>query len=203
MIAYRAGMITQLTERYEQWEARRRRRLARWSVGRRWATFVLVPVMLVCGGGIVLGVPLAWLARTTIDAGRGAKSPDAAADEYLSALGYDQQDGLLPLLDHSRQQELLGQWRKYRAAMDSTEPRPSRLDYASLDVGPTAAGRASVTVQVAAAWWPSGGGMSGGYVSQQLVWRFETRNSGGWRITTVTAPAWCGGYVLATKCSLR
>jgi hypothetical protein len=143
---------------------------------------------------------LAWLARSTIEAGRGAKSPDAAANEYLLALGYDQQEGLLPLLDHDRQRELLGQWRDYRAEMDSTDPRPSSLDYAGLTVSPTAAAHAQVRVRVAATWWPTEGGLAGGYSSQEFEWRFETRDSDGWRVTAVTAPAWCGGYVLASKC---
>jgi hypothetical protein len=42
---------------------------------------------LICCGGTFVGVPLAWIARQTIEASRGAPSPDAAADSYLTALG--------------------------------------------------------------------------------------------------------------------
>ena len=43
-------------------------------------------------------MPLAWVVRMTVQAGKGAPTPDAAANEYLMALGYGQEDGLLPLL---------------------------------------------------------------------------------------------------------
>ena len=33
------------------------------------------------------GVPAAWVLRATVEASRGAPSPDAAADEYLMVLG--------------------------------------------------------------------------------------------------------------------
>ncbi|MEU4239528.1 hypothetical protein [Actinoplanes sp. NPDC026619] len=79
---------TEIRATYDQWEAQvSAGRLSR-SVRRRWVTLVLLPVLLVCCGGTVVGVPVAWVARLTIEASRGEKSPDAAANLYLMALGY-------------------------------------------------------------------------------------------------------------------
>jgi hypothetical protein len=203
MMAYFSAKLTRVSERYERWEEHRRAHFAKWSVQRRWLIFVMVPVVLLCCGGTVIGAPLAWVVGTTIEAGRGAKSPDAASDEYLSALGYGQKDGLLPLLDKEHQSELLKQWQSYRSQMQHTDPPPSRLDFGGLTVRPVVGSRAAVMVEVAATWWPSRGGLSGGYTSEQLGWRFETRDSNGWRVSEVVAPAWCGGYVLASRCRLR
>lgn len=160
---------------------------------------VFLPTMLVCCGGTVVGVPLAWIARQTIEAGRGAPSPDAAVDSYLMALGYNEQDGLLPILDDDHQNELLAQWKAYRAAMDSSDPSPSRLDFGALSVGPSRRGEVEVTAEVSATWW----GVDGrtlSYESRARTWRITTRKDNGWQVTRVHAPAWCGGYVLASKC---
>jgi hypothetical protein len=67
---------------------------------------VLLPTLLICFGGTVAGVPVAWVLGQTIEASRGAPSPDAAADEYLMALSYDNEDGLLPILANDRQEAL-------------------------------------------------------------------------------------------------
>jgi hypothetical protein len=211
--AYRAGVITsgegvrrrakRARERYERWEDRRRARLAGWSTRKRWVVLVLVPVLLCCCGGGAVGVPVAWFARVTVQAGQGAKAPEAAADEYLMTLGYGQEEGLLPVLDDDRQEQLLAQWRAYRADMQRTDPPPSRLDYGALSVGPVAGGRATVTVRVSATWWPAGGGFAGGYSSDEFEWRIETHREDGWRVSAVAAPAWCGGYVPAAKCTSR
>src|SRR5262245_43334191 len=85
--------VTQLGTRYQRWENRDSRRPTGWSVSRRWTILVLLPTLLVCCGGTVIGVPLAWVLRQTVEAGRGAPSPDAAADSYLMALSYNEQDG--------------------------------------------------------------------------------------------------------------
>ncbi|MFI5898450.1 hypothetical protein ACIA5D_51130 [Actinoplanes sp. NPDC051513] len=55
--------VTNLVDHYQQWEDHRRHRLAGWSVRQRWTVLVLVPTVLVCCGGTVIGVPLAWIAR--------------------------------------------------------------------------------------------------------------------------------------------
>ncbi|MFF5293041.1 hypothetical protein [Paractinoplanes globisporus] len=167
-------------------------------MGRRWTVLVFLPTMLICCGGTVVGVPLAWIARLTIEAGRGAPSPDAAADSYLMALGYNQQEGLLPILDNRRQKQLLAQWKAYRAAMDGTDPPPSKLEFGALSVGSPVGGEVEVTADVSATWWGvDGRAMS--YQSRALTWRIFTREDNGWQVTRV-APTWCGGYVLAPKC---
>jgi hypothetical protein len=143
---------------------------------------------------------VAWALRKTIEAGKGAPTPDAAADEYLMGLSYGTEDGLLPMLDHGHQDELLAEWRQYRHAMDQTTPKPSRLDYGSLTVGPINDGRAGVAVDVYATWWGTDGGASG-YSSQKRTWRFQARDDDGWRLVAVDAPAWCGGYVRIDACA--
>jgi hypothetical protein len=186
--------------RYESWERRRTAQLGTWTVGRRWLAFVLLPTLLICCGGTVVGIPAAWALRKTIEAGKGASTPDAAADGYLMALSYGRGDGLLPMLDHDHQDELLADWRGYRHAMDRTTPKPSRLDYGSLTVGPIKDGRAGVTVDVYATWWGTDGGTSG-YSSEKHAWRFQARNDDGWRLVAVDALAWCGGYIRVDACS--
>jgi hypothetical protein len=190
--------VTNLGDGYWRWEERHRLRLTGWSTARRWTLLVLLP-MLICCGGTVVGVPIAWVARQTIEASRGAPSPDAAADSYLMSLGYSEQDGLLPILDDGRQKQLLAQWNAYRAAMDSTNPPPSRLDYGTLSVGSAVRGEVEVTVDVSATWWGTDG-RALSYKSRSWRWRITTRENNGWQVTRVEAPAWCGGYVLASKC---
>jgi hypothetical protein len=175
--------------------------LSGWSVRRRYAVLVVLPALLCCCGGGVVGVPVTWFLRETVAAGRGAVSPDAAANEYLMALGYNQQEGLLPLLDDEHQGELLQQWRAYRADMDRTDPPPARLNFGSLAVSPITDGRAEVTTDVSATWWlTADSGRTTMYNSDTFQWRIETREDDGWRVSVVHTPAWCGGYVLASKC---
>jgi hypothetical protein len=165
---------------------------------------VLVPSFLCCCGGGVVAVPVTWFLRETEQAGKGAPTPDAAADAYLSALGYGQQEGLLPLLDDDEQDELLRQWRHYRAVMEGTDPPPARFDYAGLKVGPVVDGRAEVTTDVTATWWiTQDNGRVAMYDSEAYTWRIETHEDDGWRVSKVTAPTWCGGYVLASKCRVE
>lgn len=170
---------------------------------RRWTVLVLVPALVIgCCGGIV-AAPLGWIVKETAAAGRGAATPTAAADEYLMALGYGQEEGLLPLLDDEDQDELLKQWRTYRAQMEGTDPPPARLDFDALEVGPIKDGRAEVSTDVSATWWNTEGERTSFYRSQQHRWVIETHDDGGWRVSAVHAPAWCGGYVLAAKCRTR
>lgn len=187
-----------LTAGYLRWESRRAARFAHWSVRRRWVAFVLVPITVFCCGGTVVGLPLAWVFRVTIEASKGAPTPDAAADDYLMALSYGNEDGLLPILDNRRQDALLAGWRSYLKAMKGTTPPPSRLDYAGLTVGPVVNGTAEVTTQVAATWWGTGG--QGGYTSNEYTWRFQTYRDNGWQVAVVDAPTWCGGYVRLDAC---
>ncbi|WP_246608155.1 hypothetical protein [Paractinoplanes toevensis] len=186
--------------RYLRWESRAVRRLGGWSVPRRWATFVLLPTLLFCCGGTVVGVPAAWVLRQTMEASRGAPSPDAAADSYLMALGYNTEDGLLPILDNDHQDDLLAEWRAYRKAMDNTSPAPSRLDFGALAVGQVVDGRAEVTTEVSATWWGTDG-RAIAYSSEEYTWRFKTREDNGWQVVSVEAPTWCGGYVRLDACA--
>ncbi|WP_433298989.1 hypothetical protein ACQP2F_45005 [Actinoplanes sp. CA-030573] len=163
---------------------------------------MLLPTFLLCCGGGVVGVPVAWVLRETIEASKGAPSPDAAADEYLSALSYANDQGLLPVLDNDHQDTLLAGWRAYRKAMDGTTPKPSKLEYGSLTVGPVVDGRAEVTTDVSATWWGTEGG-GGGYRSQARTWRFQTREDNGWQVVAVDAPTWCGGYVRLDACTSK
>uniref|UniRef100_UPI003F493A2B hypothetical protein n=1 Tax=Actinoplanes sp. CA-084688 TaxID=3239901 RepID=UPI003F493A2B len=189
-----------IARRYERWEQRAVGRFAGWSTLRRWVVFVLVPLLLFgcCGG--VIGVPLLWLTRETIKAGKGAPTPDAAADAYLGALSYNQQDGLLPVLADEDQDALVAQWRAYRAAMDATDPRPFKLTWGSLDLGPIAGGRADVRTDVSAVWSNTDAqGRLSGYTSSPHTWVIEAQDDGdGWRVSRVAASPWCGagGYVL-------
>ncbi|WP_433298999.1 hypothetical protein ACQP2F_45030 [Actinoplanes sp. CA-030573] len=191
--------LATMKQRYLSWELRVvDARFAGWSPKRRLVLFVWLPAMiaLCCGGP--LAVPVVWTLRATVAAGQGAATPDAAADEYLMRLSYGDDAGLLPLLDDEHQDDLIQQWRDYRAAMLSTDPPPFRLDFASLDLRPAAGDRAQVRVNVHAVWWSADeNGRLGGYSSSPRTWVIETRNDNGWRVSHVNAPAWCGvgGYV--------
>jgi hypothetical protein len=207
-VAYRARMITavdrvaaQLTRAkagYEQWEQRQiAKRFAGWSVRRRLTVFVLLPVVLICGAGVV-SIPALWLVGATVDAGRGAPSADAAASEYLMRLSYGNEDGLLPVLDDSRQDELLGQWREYLAAMRATDPPPFRLEFEKLGLAPATRDQTEVRTDVQAVWWDTDNdGRTSGYSSSPRTWLIEVREDDGWRVSKVSAPPWCGadGYV--------
>ena len=186
---------------FRGWETRTAARFIHWSVRRRWTVFVLLPTLLICGGGTVAGVPVAWVFGETIKASRGAPSPDAAADDYLMALSYDNEDGLLAVLDNDNQDTLLAQWHAYRDAMKATNPPPSRLNFGSLIIGPRANSHTEVTTDVSATWWSADGGRTSGYKSTAYTWRFQTLEDNGWQVSAVEAPTWCGGYVRVDACS--
>jgi hypothetical protein len=171
-----------------------------WPVRRRYVVFVLLPVLLCCCGGGLVGVPALWLVRSTVEAGKGAASPVAAADAYLVALGYNQREGLLPLLHDDTQEELLRQWDELRTAMAATDGwgAPNVLNVEDLDEGPVADGRATVEAGVSASWWGRGGTAGTSVKSETLRWRIVTREDDGWRVAKVEPPPWCGpgGYVV-------
>ena len=123
-------------EGYRRWEQRHAGRLRGWSTRRRWAVFVLVPALLIGCGGSIIALPVQWALTQTIEASRGAPSPDAAANEYLMSLSYNDEEGPVNVLDNDHQDELLDQWRRYRDAMRATDPPPAQLDYGALTVGP-------------------------------------------------------------------
>jgi hypothetical protein len=110
---------------------------------------------------------------------------------FPMALSYGNEDGLLPILDNRHQDALWAGWRAYRKAMDDTTPRPSRLDYAGLTVGPVVGGEAEVTTEVAATWWAGNG--NAGYSSDEHMRRFQTQGDNGWQVVAVDPPVWCSG----------
>ena len=194
-------VITGWIDRYERWEQRRRQRITGWSVRRRWIVLVLVPLMGLCCCGPLVGVPVVWFLRITDQAGKGAVAPDAAASDYLMALGYGNEDGLLPLVGND--QALIKQWRDYRAVMAGTRRMgaPSSFDFGSLSVQPIGTGRAAVSTDVRVTWFNKTSTDAPFLNSQALTWRIETREDNGWRVAKVEPPAWCGGYVLASACT--
>ncbi|MEV6598884.1 hypothetical protein AB0M36_18790 [Actinoplanes sp. NPDC051346] len=136
---------------------------------------------------------MAWAWRLTAEASQGATAPDVAASQYLQALSYGEEAGLITVLDDEREDELLTGWRGYRNAMTRSEA--SRLSFGTLTVEPIRGGRAAVTVDVTAVWWTSGGSALS-YQSDAKTWRFEARDEDGkWQVARVEAPSWCGGYV--------
>ncbi|SNY58176.1 hypothetical protein [Paractinoplanes atraurantiacus] len=157
-------------------------------------------MLLFCLGGTVIGIPAVWALRQTVEASRGASSPDAAVNSYLMALGYNAEEGLLPILLDDEQQHLLAAWRSYRSAMDSTIPPPAKLDFGSVTVGPIDNDRADVIVHVSAIWWHANG-TALSYRSEEHPWRFVTRKDGGWQVAEVSAPRWCGDYVRLDACA--
>jgi hypothetical protein len=191
--------LNRMTPRYGRWEARIAARLHGWSIGRRWVVLVLVPCLLCCGGGVVLGGPLVWILGETVKASRGAASPVAAVDIYLGALSYGNDDGLLPVLDDSRGDMLVTQWDDYRAQMRRGGSAPSKLEY-SFDGRPdTDADQAVVQAEVHPVWFGTNGhALSSAGAAH--AWRFVTREDNGWQIESVTPYPWCGGYIQADAC---
>jgi hypothetical protein len=170
----------------------------RWTPRRRWVVAVLAPALALLCCCLPTAFPLIWLAKSTVEAGRGAPSAVAAANLYLLALGYDEDDGLLPVLDDERQDQLLEQWRAYRTAMQATPGGgPNRLDLARFQPEHASDRRTVVAVDVSATWWGRGGTAGTSLRSQPRTWRITTRDDDGWRVTHVDAPPWCGpgGYL--------
>jgi hypothetical protein len=75
--------LATLTSRYLRWEERRTRRIRHWSMKKRWLAFVLVPVVVLCCGGVVVGAPVLSLLRITLEASRWgpgmARGPGSAS----------------------------------------------------------------------------------------------------------------------------
>lgn len=173
--------INTLASRYQDWESRTAGRFQTWSVGRRWAVFVLLPALMCCCAGAVISAPLTWLIGQTIEAGKGAPDAQAAVNIYLLALGYNNPDGLLPIVGNS--DELIDQWKAYRAEMERVDPVPSTLGF---NYGPTSqdGGRAQVTADVYFTWWNTDG-RAGGWTGSAHRWHFTTHEDDGWRTETV------------------
>ncbi|MEU4216194.1 hypothetical protein [Actinoplanes sp. NPDC026623] len=187
------------SERVRAWQGRAARRLQGWSVRRRWVALVLLPVLLCACGGIGVGAPLSWVIGMTLEASKGAPTPAAAADEYLLALSYDSEGGLPAVLDDDQGDDLIAQWRAYRAEMRRGDTQPSKLEIAINSTNQTDEQRAVVDVGVQPIWWDEGGsGMS--YAGDRQTWTFHARRDNGWQIEKVDPYPWCGGYVNAHAC---
>jgi hypothetical protein len=96
--------------------------------------------------------------------------------------------------------DLIRQWRSYRADMQRGGTPPARLDFTLGPPVPLKMRHAQLDADVQAVWWSTTGTRSTGYKSAALRWRFTLRDDDGWRITRVAPPAWCGGYVDAERC---
>lgn len=181
---YRAGMTSDkrrwrarlawIAAWHQQWEARNVGRIGGWSTRRRWLAFVQLPLLVFCCGGTVIGLPAMWVIGETVEASRGAPTPEGAADEYLSALSHDNTDGLVSVLDDDHQDQLLEDWRTYRTAMEATDPPPFALDYGPLTASTVGQSRAQVTADVSARWWSTDdNGRLNGFASAGGAMRHE------------------------------
>jgi hypothetical protein len=144
---------------------------------------VLLPVLLCCGGAVV-GVPAVWFFGETAKASRGAASPAAAANIYLEALSYDNDAGLLPVLDDDQGDELPKQWRAYRAEMRRGGTKPSKLGIVVVGIRETGRNRAVVTTEVYPVWWSTDGRATSLH-GERKPWLFTVREAKGWQIEQV------------------
>jgi hypothetical protein len=158
---------------------------------------VLAVVGVLCGG--VVAVPVVWVVRGTIAAGQGEATPDAAVNVYLLQTSAGEEIGLRRVLAPGRRDDLLRQWRAYRADMTRSTP-PDKLSTAGIDISHQGDDRAAASMTVRGTWWSAGGGGTS-MVSGGAVWRFEVRRDrGGWRVWSADLPAWCGTYVRVELC---
>jgi hypothetical protein len=189
----------QIIARYEGWESRRVQRLSGWPRRRRWLVFVLLPVMLFCGGGTAIGIPIMWAIGLTADASKGAANPEAAVNIYLIALGYRNDDGLLPVLDDDQDDALMRQWNAYLAETRRGGTQPSKLDFDFRGQRQLDARHVEVIAGVSPVWWNTSGGATA-MQGQRQDWRFRTHEDHGWQIDKVTPFPWCGGYITPEAC---
>ncbi|WP_157411547.1 hypothetical protein [Actinoplanes rectilineatus] len=188
---------------YFRWESQSSRRFKAWPVQTRWLAFVLFPAMFAgCCGGPAMWLA-AWFSGATADAGRGAVSPEAAANEYLLSISYNNVEGLAPLLDDDRQDQLLRQRAAYLSEMEATDPAPARMSWEGYDVRPLSQGRVEVRTDVRGNWTSAaeGGGRLRMFNSEAHPWVILLAEDDGWRIVEVRPHPWCGGYVYGDRCS--
>lgn len=165
-----------------------------WKTGilKRWpkarillATAVLVVVAPVVGFG-------GWVAKVTVEAGKGAACPQCAVDRYL-ALVLDDSERLRNVLCGDRRDELARQAVAWRETYDAALTRwnlVGRLEAAPAEE--TIDGtRASVTMPVLHVHesdWQSGSAVRS---SVAVPWRFGLIEDNGWRVCSVTLPEVC------------
>ncbi|MEV0734236.1 hypothetical protein [Polymorphospora sp. NPDC050346] len=141
-------------------------------------------------------ISIGWIAAIQRTQDAGEVTPAGAANVYLLHLSGDDEIGLWRVLDSTRRDELLGQWRTYRHDMSRTDPAPAKLEF-SIDVEDQGDGRATVIATVQPVWWMEALSRKG----SSHVWRFEVQASrSGWRVLSVDPHPWCGGHVRAEAC---
>ncbi|WP_405100743.1 hypothetical protein [Micromonospora sp. NBC_01412] len=169
--------------------------MKREAPSKRWPWVLLSFVVLACTGA--LAVPAAWAVRAQVEAERGEQAPDAAVAVYLLRLSSGDDGGLRRVLAADRRDDLVGQWRAYRVEMSRSANPPSKLESGPLQVDHVRGGVVLVVTEVHAVWWQDRVSL----VGSRHPWRFEVRKDyGGWRVWTVEAPAWCGGYIRTSHC---
>ncbi|MEU3114256.1 hypothetical protein ABZ652_09240 [Micromonospora chalcea] len=116
---------------------------------------------------------------------------------YLLRLSSGEDLGLRRVLAADRRDELVREWRAYRARMSRSASPPNKLESGPLQVDHVRSGVALVVTEVYAVWWHGQLSQS----SRRHPWRFEVREDwGGWRVWAVEAPAWCGDYIRLDRC---
>ncbi|MFG1886474.1 hypothetical protein ACGFIR_01190 [Micromonospora sp. NPDC049051] len=169
--------------------------MKREALSRRWPWVVLSFVVMAGTGA--LAVPAAWAVKAQVEAEQGERAPDAAVAVYLLRLSSGDDGGLRRVLAGDRRDELVRQWRAYRAQMSGSAMPPSKLESGPLQVDHVRDGVALVVTEVYAVWWLDQVSQTGSRHS----WRFEVREDrGGWRVWSVKAPAWCGAYIRPDRC---
>jgi hypothetical protein len=140
-----------------------------------------------------------WAIGVTQQASKGAANPEAAVNIYLLALGYQDDAGLLPVLDNDQGDELMKQWRGYIAEMHRGNTQPAKLEFTFTGSRPVGRGHVEIEASVWPVWW-GGNGRTINSAGERHIWRFSTHDDRGWQIDTVTPYAWCGGYVTTEAC---
>ena len=166
---------------------------------RRWLLVLLIGVLVVCVGAPVASV-IVWFGRGTLAAAQGQPSPSAAVNVFMLAVSNGEEIGLRSALAEEHRDELVDRWRRIRADVARTDPPPSKVETAAINVDAHSDEVAHVVADVQAIWWPrDGSGLS--MHGDARPWRFETRRDrGGWRVWSIDAPPWCGGHVRADAC---
>ncbi|SCG75949.1 hypothetical protein GA0070609_5189 [Micromonospora echinaurantiaca] len=157
---------------------------------------LLALAVILCGG--VVAIPASWAVRKQVEAERGESSPEAAVAVWRLQLSAGEQLGLSRVLAKPRHDELLAQWRDYRAEMTRTGRPPSKIEAVGRSVVEHQGDdRATVVEQIRAVWWQETTILDG----TAHPWRWEVRKDrGGWRVWSADLPAWCGVHVRAELC---
>lgn len=172
-------------------------RLHRPPKRRAWLWVVLAASLVLCVD--TAAVPVGWLAYQTYAAGRGEADPQAAITVYIAGLSADEELGVSRVLASKRHDELLSQWRAYRAEIERSDP-PSKFEITDYATEEQDDNRATVAAYVQPVWWSrDGSGIS--LHGTAHAWKFETRRDRrGWRVWHAELPTWCGTVVRTDAC---